>query len=167
MCLIISAAAHYLFVSPLQFSCRGSRLQDGALCADDSHSDRHPHHDLHRHWAIPGHCLPAENEEAILVQKSIQDARYSTSGGVSCYAFKNGCVCLVFPHVPHTFTMAAKWSCCFWEIQLKLNSTMGFSPGCTGLWGVCLPAWMDFKLNVYMFLLCILSNKAGITNRLA
>lgn len=61
------------------FSCRGSGLQDSSLCADYSHSDRHPHNDLHCHWEIPGHCLPAEDEEAVFSKESLQDAGYSTA----------------------------------------------------------------------------------------
>lgn len=61
---------------PLFVSCRGCGLQDSSLCADHRHRDRYPHDDLHRHWEIPRHRVPAENEEAVLAQKSIQDARY-------------------------------------------------------------------------------------------
>lgn len=62
--------------SPLFVSCRGCGLQDGSLCADHRHRDGYPHDDLHRHREIPRHRVPAENEEAVLAQKSIQDARY-------------------------------------------------------------------------------------------
>lgn len=59
-------------------SCRSGVLQDGSLCADHCHRDGHPHNDLHRHREIPGHRVPAENEEALLAEKSIQDARCKT-----------------------------------------------------------------------------------------
>ena len=81
--LILSSPLFGLF-----FSCRGSGLQDGSLCTDHSHSNWHPHNDLHCHREIPGHCLSPENEEAVLVQTSIQDARYST------FVSRCGCVCL-------------------------------------------------------------------------
>lgn len=61
---------------PAFVCCRSCGLQDGSLCADHRHRDGHPHNDLHRHREIPGHRIPAENEEALLTQKSIQDARY-------------------------------------------------------------------------------------------
>lgn len=62
--------------SPLFVSCRGCGLQDSSLCADHRHRDGYPHDDLHRHREIPRHRVPAENEEAVLAQKSVQDARY-------------------------------------------------------------------------------------------
>lgn len=67
-------------------SCRGFGLQGSSLCADHSHSDGHPHDDLHRRREIPGHRLPAENEETVLVEKSVQYARYSIFGSlVVCF----------------------------------------------------------------------------------
>lgn len=70
------ASSCHSSVPPMFVSGRGCGLQDSPLCADHRHSDRHPHDDLHRHREIPGHCVPTENEEAVLAQTSIQDARY-------------------------------------------------------------------------------------------
>lgn len=77
---------HYIILE-FFFTYRGSGLQDCSICTDYSHSDRHPNNDLHCHWEIPGHCIPTENEEAVLVQKSIQDARYWLFIRVPC------CIC--------------------------------------------------------------------------
>lgn len=101
---------YYIFIF---FTCRGSGLQDCSIYTDYSHSDRHPNNDLHCHWEIPGHCIPTENEEAVFIQKSIQDARYWLFTRVAC------CTCA---------------SSVMWEISQQCwftdRNTWGFTCAC-------------------------------------
>ena len=59
----------------LFYLIRGSGMQNGSICADHSHSHRDLDNDLHRHREVPRNCVSTQNEEAVHIQESLQNAR--------------------------------------------------------------------------------------------